>query len=99
MRESGRDFADVLAEAQALGYAEADPSFDVDGVDAAHKLALLAALAFGREVDFAGVHVEVIRPVSPLDIAYAKELGFRIKRLGHAEEHGDGGRPRGNPYL
>jgi homoserine dehydrogenase len=90
MRESGRDFADVLGEAQRLGYAEADPSFDIDGVDAAHKLALLAAVAFGTEVDFAGVQVEGIRHVSALDIEFAAELGYRIKLLGLARqtEHG-----------
>ena len=64
MRETGRDFADVLAEAQALGYAEADPSFDVDGIDAAHKLALLAALAFGGRPRFDAIHIEGIRHVS-----------------------------------
>jgi len=99
MRESGRAFEDVLAEAQELGYAEADPSFDVDGVDAAHKLALLSALVFGREVDFAGVHVEGIRPISPLDIAYAEEFGFRIKLLGIAEESADGVRQRVHPCM
>jgi homoserine dehydrogenase len=90
MRRTGREFADVLAEAQTLGYAEADPSFDVDGVDAAHKLAILTAVAFGCEVDFAGVHVEGIRNVSAMDIAYAEELGYRIKLLGSARptEHG-----------
>ncbi|HKF71752.1 MAG TPA: homoserine dehydrogenase, partial [Stellaceae bacterium] len=82
MRESRREFAEVLAEAQRLGYAEADPSFDIDGVDAAHKLAILTSVAFGTEVDFAGVHVEGIRHVSALDIEYAAELGFRIKLLG-----------------
>ncbi len=81
MRESGREFGDVLAEAQKLGYAEADPSFDVDGVDAAHKLAILTALAFGCEVDFAGVYIEGIREISALDFAYAEELGYRIKLL------------------
>jgi homoserine dehydrogenase len=86
MRENGREFADVLAEAQALGYAEADPGFDIDGVDAAHKLAILAALAFGRPVSFEGVHVEGIRQVSALDIAFARELGYRIKLLGIARE-------------
>jgi len=99
MRESGRAFEDVLAEAQALGYAEADPAFDVDGVDAAHKLALLAALVFGREVDFDGVHIEGIRPISPLDIAYAEEFGFRIKLLGIAEETADGVRQRVHPCM
>jgi len=84
MRESGRDFAAVLSDAQRLGYAEADPSFDIDGIDAAHKLALLAAVAFGNAVDFAGVHVEGIRHVSALDIEFAAELGYRIKLLGLA---------------
>ena len=84
MRETGRDFADVLADAQRLGYAEADPSFDVDGVDAAHKLSILSGVAFGCEIDFAGVHVEGIRQVSALDIAFAGELGYRIKLLGFA---------------
>jgi len=84
MRESGREFAEVLADAQRLGYAEADPSFDVDGIDAAHKLAILTSVAFGCEVDFAGIHIEGIRHVSATDIAYAEELGFRIKLLGIA---------------
>ncbi len=90
MRQTGREFADVLAEAQKLGYAEADPSFDVDGVDAAHKLAILTSVAFGCEVNFAGVHVEGIRHVSATDIAFAEELGYRIKLLGLARptEHG-----------
>jgi len=81
MRETGREFADVLAEAQALGYAEADPSFDVDGIDAAHKLAILTSVAFGCEVDFAGVHIEGISRVSSQDIRFADELGYRIKLL------------------
>ncbi len=84
MRQTGREFADVLADAQRLGYAEADPSFDVDGIDAAHKLAILAGLAFGCEVDIRQVHVEGIRNVSAVDIAFAEELGFRIKLLGLA---------------
>jgi homoserine dehydrogenase len=90
MRESGRDFAEVLAEAQKLGYAEADPSFDIDGVDASHKLAILASVAFGRPVDLAGVYTEGIRHVSRLDIDFAEELGFRIKLLGIARltDHG-----------
>ena len=90
MRESRREFGEVLAEAQKLGYAEADPSFDIDGVDAAHKLAILTSVAFGTEVDFPGVYVEGIRHVSALDIEYAEELGFRIKLLGLARptEHG-----------
>jgi homoserine dehydrogenase len=90
MRETGREFAAVLQEAQQLGYAEADPSFDIDGVDAAHKLSLLAALAFGCPPDFAAVYTEGIRHVSPLDIAFASEMGYRIKLLGVARltEHG-----------
>lgn len=84
MRESGRDFAAVLAEAQALGYAEADPGFDIDGVDAAHKLALLAALAFAGRPRFDAIHIEGIRHVSALDIQFAAELGYRIKLLGLA---------------
>jgi homoserine dehydrogenase len=90
MRETGRDFAEVLAEAQKLGYAEADPSFDIDGVDASHKLAILASVAFGRSVDLAGVYCEGIRHVSRLDIEFAEELGYRIKLLGIARltDHG-----------
>ena len=90
MRETGREFADVLAEAQQLGYAEADPSFDVDGVDAAHKLSILTSVAFGCQIDFAGVRISGIRNVSAMDIAYADELGYRIKLLGIARvtKHG-----------
>jgi homoserine dehydrogenase len=84
MRQSGREFADVLADAQRLGYAEADPSFDVDGIDAAHKLAILVGVAFGCEINFAGVQVDGIRNVSAVDIAFAEELGYRIKLLGIA---------------
>ena len=89
MREEKREFADVLADAQRLGYAEADPSFDIDGVDAAHKLAILAGLAFGQKIDFSTLHVEGIRRISALDIAFAQELGYRIKLLGIAERMGD----------
>ncbi|HXO00882.1 MAG TPA: homoserine dehydrogenase [Stellaceae bacterium] len=90
MRETGRDFAEVLAEAQQLGYAEADPSFDIDGVDASHKLAILASVAFGRPVELGGVYTEGIRHVSRLDIEFAEELGYRIKLLGIARltDHG-----------
>ncbi len=84
MRERGSPFAEILAEAQRLGYAEADPSADIDGLDTAHKLAILAALAFGQPVDLAAVHVEGIRAIDALDIAYATELGYRIKLLGIA---------------
>ncbi len=99
MRERGRDFGDVLADAQQLGYAEADPSFDVDGVDAAHKLAILAALAFGRQVDFASIYVEGIRGVSALDMAFARELGYRIKLLGIAKLVDGGVESRVHPCL
>ena len=84
MERTGRDYADVLAEAQAKGYAEADPTFDVGGIDAAHKLALLAALAFGTRIDFEGVAVEGIERVTLLDIRSARELGYRAKLLGVA---------------
>ncbi|MBL8661024.1 MAG: homoserine dehydrogenase [Rhodospirillales bacterium] len=84
MGEGGREFEDVLSEAQVLGYAEADPTFDVDGDDTAHKLAILTTVAFGCRLDFAAVHVEGIRHVSPVDLAFAEELGYRIKLLGIA---------------
>ena len=99
MREQRRDFADVLAEAQALGYAEADPATDIDGTDAAHKLAILAALAFGHPVRFDAVHVEGIRRVSALDIAFAEELGYRIKLLGIARRIDAGVEARVHPCL
>jgi homoserine dehydrogenase len=99
MRERGREFADVLAEAQKLGYAEADPSFDVDGIDAAHKLAILAALAFGRPVAFDAVHVEGIRGVSALDIKFAADLGYRIKLLGIARQSEAGIDARVHPCM
>ena len=99
MRERGREFAEVLADAQKLGYAEADPAFDVDGIDAAHKLAILAALAFGRPVDFAAVHVEGIRRISALDIAFAGELGYRIKLLGLARQTEAGIETRVHPCM
>ena len=84
MRDSGREFDDILAETQELGYAEADPSLDIDGVDTAHKVALLASLAFGCQVDFGSIHIEGIRHVTPMDIRFAEELGYRIKLLGIA---------------
>lgn len=90
MRKTGRAFGDILADAQRLGYAEADPTFDVEGIDAAHKLALLAAVGFGREVDFDAVHIEGISSITPEDIKAADELGYRIKLLGIAclTDHG-----------
>ena len=99
MREQRREFADVLAEAQQLGYAEADPATDIDGVDAAHKLAILAALAFGHPVCFDTVSVEGIRRVSALDIAFAEELGYRIKLLGIARRTPLGVEARVHPCL
>jgi homoserine dehydrogenase len=99
MRETGREFDDVLAEAQALGYAEADPSFDIDGVDTAHKLAILTALAFGCEIDFDAVHIEGIRNVTADDIRFAEELGYRIKLLGIARKTEEGIRQRVHPCL
>ncbi|WP_425065787.1 homoserine dehydrogenase [Reyranella sp.] len=99
MRETGRDFDVVLAEAQAAGYAEADPTFDVDGIDAAHKLAVLTGAAFGTRVDFAGVHVEGIRHVTSMDIEFAQELGYRIKLLGLARETRHGIEQRVHPCM
>lgn len=99
MREGGREFSEVLAEAQALGYAEADPSFDVDGIDTAHKLAILASVAFGCTVDFDAVHVEGIRYVSAVDIAFAEELGYRIKLLGIAKLTESGIERRVHPCM
>ena len=84
MRDKGRDFADVLKEAQALGYAEADPTFDVEGIDAAHKLVILASLAFGIPLQFEKVFTEGISKVDPQDVTYAQQLGYRIKHLGIA---------------
>jgi homoserine dehydrogenase len=99
MRDSRRDFGDVLKEAQKLGYAEKDPSFDIDGVDTAHKIAILAAVAFGGRVDFKGVFVEGIRHVSALDIEFAEELGYRIKLLGLARLTKDGLEQRVHPCM
>ncbi|HXP96337.1 MAG TPA: homoserine dehydrogenase [Telmatospirillum sp.] len=99
MRETGREFTDVLAEAQALGYAEADPSFDIDGVDTAHKLSILTSLAFGTKLDFAKVHVEGIRHVSAFDIRAAEELGYRIKLLGIARRTESGIEQRVHPCM
>jgi homoserine dehydrogenase len=99
MREGGREFGEVLAEAQKLGYAEADPSFDIDGIDAAHKLAILASVAFGRPVDLGGVYAEGIRHVSRLDIEFAEELGYRIKLLGIARLTENGLEQRVHPCM
>ncbi|MEM7270730.1 MAG: homoserine dehydrogenase, partial [Pseudomonadota bacterium] len=99
MEKTGADYADVLADAQRLGYAEADPTFDVGGIDAAHKLALLAAMAFGARVDFDGVKTEGIDRVSLADIEHAREMGFRVKLLGLARMHEEGLEQRMQPCL
>ncbi len=96
---AGRAFGDVLAEAQRLGYAEADPTFDVDGIDAAHKLTILASIAFGIPLQFDKVYTEGIGQVSTDDVNYAAELGFRIKHLGICRREGDGIALRVHPTL
>ncbi len=99
MSQSGRDFDEVLAEAQALGYAEADPAFDVEGVDAAHKLTILASIAFGISLRFDKVCIEGIDRVTVEDIAWAEELGYRIKHLGIAKKTDAGVELRVHPTL
>ena len=99
MRDKGRSFADVLAEAQELGYAEADPSFDVDGTDAAHKLTILASLGFGIPLDFNKVVVEGISSLSLTDVSYAGEMGYYIKHLGIAKATETGLELRVHPTL
>ena len=99
MRDAGMGFDAALAEAQALGYAEADPGFDVDGVDAAHKVTLLAANAFGMSVRFGDAHVEGIRTLQALDVACAERLGYRVKLLGIARRQGEGVELRVHPAL
>ncbi len=90
MREEGLGFAEALAQAQALGYAEADPTFDIEGIDAAHKITLLAANAFGMPVRFADTQVEGITRLQGLDVACAEQLGYRIKLLGVARRRKEG---------
>ncbi len=99
MGAEGRSFTDVLAEAQALGYAEADPTFDVGGFDTAHKLAILASLAFGTEVNVAGIAIEGIEAITLDDIRNASEMGYKIKLLGVAVRHDAGIEQRVNPTL
>ena len=99
MRETAPEFAEVLGEAQKLGYAEADPSLDIDGIDAAHKLAILASVGFGRPVDLGGVYAEGIRHVSRLDVDFAEELGYRIKLLGIARLSEEGLEQRVLPCM
>ncbi len=99
MAEKGRTFQDVLAEAQALGYAEADPTFDVEGIDAAHKLTIMASVAFGMPLEFNGVYTEGISKVTRDDVEFAEELGYRIKHLGVARRRSDGVELRVHPTL
>jgi len=99
MRDKGRTFEDVLAEAQALGYAEADPTFDVEGIDAAHKLTILASIAFGIPLEFDEVFTQGISELSLTDVAYAEELGYRIKHLGIAKRDENGIELRVHPTL
>jgi homoserine dehydrogenase len=99
MRDKGRDFADVLAEAQQLGYAEADPTFDVEGIDAAHKLTILASIAFGVPLQFDKVYTEGISNVTRDDVGYAEQLGYRIKHLGLARRTDHGIELRVHPTL
>ena len=99
MREKGRSFEEALAQAQALGYAEADPTFDVEGIDAAHKLVIMASLAFAMPLAFDKVYTEGIGGVSKEDIRYADELGYRIKHLGIARRTDDGVELRVHPTL
>lgn len=99
MESEGRGFADVLADAQARGFAEADPSFDVDGIDAAHKLAILASLSFGTALDFDAIAVSGIRGVIAEDIAEARALGFRVRLVGLAEADAHGLFQRVHPCL
>nr|WP_315597040.1 homoserine dehydrogenase [uncultured Cupriavidus sp.] len=99
MRDKGLDFDSVLKEAQQLGYAEADPTFDIEGVDAAHKVTLMSAIAFGMPVQFDKAHVEGITRLSAIDIKYAEELGYRIKLLGITRRREEGVELRVHPTL
>jgi len=99
MKEKGRDFEDVLKEAQALGYAEEDPTFDIEGIDAAHKLSILAAIAFGTELQFNQVYTKGISGITTEDIIHANELGYTIKHLGIAKRTGNGIELRVHPTL
>ncbi|MDH5446792.1 MAG: homoserine dehydrogenase [Gammaproteobacteria bacterium] len=99
MKDKGRDFDDVLKEAQALGYAEADPTFDVEGIDAAHKLTILASIAFGIPLQFEKTFTEGITTITREDVAYAEELGYRIKHLGVARRTDKGFELRVHPTL
>ena len=99
MEAEGRDFADVLAEAQAKGFAESDPSFDIDGIDAAHKLSILAAMCFGTRLDFSAVATTGIRDILGADIREAHALGYRVRLIGMAEQGENGLMQRVQPCL
>ena len=99
MRDKGRDFADVLTEAQALGYAEADPTFDVEGIDAAHKLTIMASIAFGIPLQFDKAYTEGISKISQEDVKYAAELGYNIKHLGISKKTDKGIELRVHPTM
>ena len=99
MRDKGREFGEVLAQAQQLGYAEADPTFDVEGIDAAHKLTILASIAFGIPLQFDKVYTEGISQITREDVSYAEELGYRIKHLGIARRAESGIELRVHPTL
>ncbi|BCE01433.1 homoserine dehydrogenase [Marinicellulosiphila megalodicopiae] len=99
MRDKGRAFEDVLKEAQELGYAEADPTFDVEGIDAAHKLTILASIAFGMPLQFEKAYTEGISKITAQDVNYAEELGYRIKHLGVAVKRENGIEMRVHPTL
>ena len=99
MRDKGRDFGDVLAEAQALGYAEADPTFDVEGIDAGHKLTILSSIAFGIPLQFKQTYTEGITRITAEDVTYATELGYRIKHLGIARRTEKGIEQRVHPTM
>lgn len=99
MESAQRSFADVLAQAQELGYAEADPTFDIEGIDAGHKLVILAAIAFGMPLDIDGVYTEGMTSIAPADLVFARELGYRIKHLGIARLTDEGVNLRVHPTL
>ena len=99
MREKGLAFADVLGEAQRLGYAEADPTFDVEGIDAAHKLTIMSAIAFGMPMKFEQAYTEGITKLQQTDIKYAEELGYRVKLLGITKRTNEGVELRVHPTL
>ena len=99
MDSKGRDFADVLNEAQEKGYAEADPTFDVEGIDAAHKLVIMASLAFAMPLSLDGIFTDGITKLEPQDVSYARELGYAIKHLGIARQTPEGVELRVHPTL